>query len=186
MDNQAPLQAPQQNCPLEKTVPVIQGIKLLRLPPPQSPPAPVREAWGPNRHKHTMYRRSESYERHAEPTAQPPQRNLNHYSTQTQAYAASDSGREREAVRLPPAPNVAVSDMRLPLLRLSPDIQVQPIQLPQIPLSAPIRLHTAVTVAKGSFHKPQLLHVEPEPSRSVSTTYLNLFKSSSVQSGLAK
>lgn len=75
--------------------------------------------------------------------------------------------------------------MGLPLLRFPPDIQVQPIQLPRIPLPTSIKLNTAVTVAKGSFHKPQLLRVDPEPSRTVSITYLSLFKSSSVQSGLA-
>ncbi|KAB5543313.1 hypothetical protein PHYPO_G00077610 [Pangasianodon hypophthalmus] len=166
MDNQAPLQATQQDRPIEKTVPIIQGLKLLHLPPPQSPPAPVREAWGPNQHKPSMYRRPESYKRHAEPTAQPPQRNLNRYSTQTQAYTSSIRGREREVVHLPPAPNMIMSDMGLPLLCLPPDTQVRPIQLPRIPLSAPMRVHTAGTVAKGSFPKPQLLRVEPEPSRS--------------------
>ncbi|XP_060764829.1 ciliogenesis and planar polarity effector 1 isoform X4 [Neoarius graeffei] len=172
IDNQAPLPTPQRNCPLEKTAPIVQGIKLLRLPPPQSqsrsPPAPVREAWGPNWYKPTtgMYRRSEHYRRRAEPTTQAQQRNLNHYSTQTQAYTISEtSRREREAVHLPPAPNAAVSDMGLPLLRFPPDIQVQPIQLPRIPLPTSIKLNTAVTVAKGSFHKPQLLRVDPEPSR---------------------
>ncbi|KAF4082340.1 hypothetical protein AMELA_G00150710 [Ameiurus melas] len=159
IDSQVPLQAPQQNRPLE-TVPFIQGFKLLRLPSPQSPPAPVREAWGPNQHKPTMYRRSESYQRGAEPTAQPAQRNLNQYSIQTRAYSSSDRGTEREAARLPPAPSVAVPDMGLPLLRFPPNTQVRPIHLPRIPLSAPMRLHTS-----GAVPKPQLLRVEPEPSR---------------------
>ncbi|KAK3549848.1 hypothetical protein QTP86_015286, partial [Hemibagrus guttatus] len=161
-DNPAPQQAPQH--PLGKTVPIRQALRLLHLPPPQSPPASVREAWGPNQHKPTIYRRSESFKRQAEPT-QRPQWNLNQYSTQTQAYTSLERGREREAVHLPPAPNVAVADMELPLLRLPPDIQMQPIQLPRIPLSAPMRLHTAGTAAMRNFPKPRLLHVEPEPSR---------------------
>lgn len=177
IDNSAPQQAPQQNCPLEKTVPIIQGLRLLHLPPPQSPPVPMREAWGPNQQKPTMYRRSERFQRQAEP-AQPPQWNLNQYSTQTQAYNLLHKGREQEAVHLPPAPNVAVADMELPLLRLPPDIQMQPIQLPRIPLSAPLRLHTAGTAATRNFAKPRLLRVEPEPSRTVSPTHINLFRSS--------
>lgn len=169
MDNQAPLQPPQQNRPLEKTVPIIQGLKLLRLPPPKSPPAPVREAWGPNQHKPTLYRRSESYDRHAEPTGQPPQGNMNQYSTQTKDYTSSHRRREIQAVHLPPPPSAAGG---FPLLRLPPGFQIRPIQLPGIPLLAPVRLHTAGTVAKGIFPKPQLLHVEPEPSRIVSTTHI--------------
>ncbi|XP_058267346.1 ciliogenesis and planar polarity effector 1 isoform X3 [Hemibagrus wyckioides] len=164
IDNSAPQQAPQRNCPIEKTVPIIQGLRLLHLPPPQSPPPPVREAWGPNQHKPAMYRRSESFKRQAE-QAQPPQWNLNQYSTQTQAYHSLHRGREREAVHLPTALNVAVADMELPLLRLPPDIQMQPIQLPRIPLSAPLRLRTAGTASTRNFPKPQLLRVEPEPSR---------------------
>lgn len=176
MDNQAPLQAPHQYHPLEKTDTILQRLKLLRLPPPKSSPVPVREAWGPNKHKPTMYRRSESDKRHAEATAQPPEPSLYQYRTQTQAYTSSYRGRERQAVHLTPAPDIAVSHTGLPLLRLPPDIQMQPIQLPWIPLSAPMRLHGAGTVAKGGFPKPQLLHVEPEPSRTVSIT-------SHVQSG---
>ncbi|XP_053501766.1 ciliogenesis and planar polarity effector 1 isoform X4 [Ictalurus furcatus] len=164
IDSQAPLPAPQQNHPPE-TVPIIQGFKLLRLPPPQSPPAPVREAWGPNQHKPTMYRRSESYQRQAEPTAQPAHRNPNQYSIRTRAYTSSDRGTEREAVRLPPAPSGAVPDIGLPLLRFPPSTQVRPIQLPRIALSAPMRLHTAGTVSECVFPKPHLLRVEPEPSR---------------------
>lgn len=175
MDNQAPLQAPQQNRPLEKTVPIIQGLKLLHLPPSQFPPAPVREAWGPNQHEPTMYMRFESSKRHAALTGQPPQQCLNHHCTQTQAYTSSDRGRERDAVHLPPAPNVAVSHMGLPLLRLPPDFQVRPMQLPRIPPSAPMRFPTVQTVTKGSFPKPHLLRVEPEPSCTVSTTHPNLF-----------
>lgn len=164
---------------------MLQGLKLLRLPPPQSRPAPVREAWGPNQHKATMYRRSESYKKSAEPTVQLPQRNLNQYNTQTQSYTSSDRVRQREAVRLPPAPNVEVLGMGFPLLRLPPDFQIRPIQLPRTPLSVSIKQHTAETVARGSFSKPQLLRVEPAPSRTVSTTHLHFFKASLVQSGWA-
>lgn len=167
-DNQAPLQAPQQNRPFEKAVPIIQGLKLFHLPPPQSSPAPVREAWAPNQNKPTMYRKSENYKK---PTGQPPQWNQNQDSTQTQAYTSLGRGRERKAVRLPPAPNVAVADTGLPLLRLPSNIQMRSIQLPQVPLSAPIRLHTAGTATTRNFHEPQLLHVEPEPSCTVSTTH---------------
>lgn len=179
MDNQAPLQANQQNRPFKKTVPFVQGLRLLRLPPPQSPPAQVREAWGPNQPKSTMYRSSESYMGRAEPTTQPLNWNLNQYNTQTQSYTSSDRGRERDAVRLPPAHSRP--DMRLPLLHLPPDTQVRPIQLPQIQLPVPMRLETA-----GTFAKPQLLRVEPEPSRNVSTLGLILFKSSYIPSKLAK
>lgn len=186
MDNQAPPQAPQQYHLLEKTVPIIQGLKLLRLPPTQSPPALVREAWGPNQHKPTLNKISESFKRHAKPAAPPLEQSLHQYRTQTQAYTSSDRGRARQAVHLPPAPNVAVSHTRLPLLRLPPDIQTRPVQLPRIPLSAPIRLHTAGCVPMGSFPKPQLLRVEPEPCRTVSTTHCNLLKSFSIQSGWAK
>ncbi|KAF5893905.1 ciliogenesis and planar polarity effector 1, partial [Clarias magur] len=156
MNIQATLQGNQQNCPLEKTVPFIPGLKLLRLPPPQSPPAQIREAWGPNQTKSTMYRSSENYMGRAEPTTQPLHRNLNQYNTQTQSYTSSERGRERDAVRLPPAHSM--SNMRLPLLRLPTDTQVRHVQLPQIQL--PMRLETA-----GTFSEPQLLHVESDSSR---------------------
>ncbi|KAF7700988.1 ciliogenesis and planar polarity effector 1 isoform X2 [Silurus meridionalis] len=169
VDNQASVPAAQQNRPLDKTVPIIQGLKLLHLHPSHSPPAPVREAWAPIQHKSTTYRRSESQKKNAEPTAQVPQRNLNQYRLQGQPYgqASSDRGRrrEREAVHRHPAFKVSGSNMGLPLLRLPPDTQIQPIQLPQIPLSAPMRPHTAATVSNVSFPKPQLLHVEPDSSR---------------------
>lgn len=184
VDNQAPLQAPQQNRPFEKTVPLIQGLKLLHLPSAQSPPAPVKEAWGPNQHKPSMYRKSEDYKRYAEPTAQPPQWRPNQNGTQTRAYTSSDRGREREVVRLPPAPNMAVGDMGFPLLRLPPDTQMRPIQLPQIPLSATTRFHTTGSAAEKSFPKPQLLRVEPVPSRTVSTIHLHTVTSSSIELGI--
>ncbi|XP_026995153.2 ciliogenesis and planar polarity effector 1 isoform X2 [Tachysurus fulvidraco] len=160
-DNQAPLQAPQQNRPFVKAVPIIQGLKLFHLPPPQSSPGPVREAWAPNQHKPTMYRKSENCKK---PTVQPPRWNQNQDSTQTQAYTLLGRGKERKAVRLPPAPNVAVADTGLPLLHLPSNIQMRSIQLPKVLLSAPIRLHTAGTVTTRNFPEPQLLHVEPEPS----------------------
>ncbi|XP_072514569.1 ciliogenesis and planar polarity effector 1 isoform X3 [Salminus brasiliensis] len=184
VENQAPLQALSRdrsndrsifNLP-DRTAPLMQGLKLLQLPPAQPsllqppPPASVREAWGPqplnlsrSQHEPSVIRRVEEdrSRRCAEPTAPPSHLNLNLYNQQAQPQypqVSSGKGTVGESLRLPPA-----SHAGLPLLQFPPASQTQPVQLPQIPHSVLVKQSTLGPTAVGQFPRLQLLHIEPDP-----------------------
>ncbi|XP_036450987.1 ciliogenesis and planar polarity effector 1 [Colossoma macropomum] len=161
--------------PPEMTTPVMQGLKLLQLPPSQSallrPPLPVtvREAWGPqplhlnlSQYESSVSRRAEEDSRRcAEPTAPPAHLNLNQYPKQARlCFPKVPSMREaeKEALRLPPAPQTG-----LPLLRFPPATQAQHIQLPHIPFSATVKQPTLGPTAVGHYPRLHLLRAEPDP-----------------------
>ncbi|XP_049324352.1 ciliogenesis and planar polarity effector 1 isoform X3 [Astyanax mexicanus] len=163
--------------PPERTAPVMQGLKLLQLPSaqppllrPPPPPAPVREAWGAQtlhlsstHHEPSVIRRVEEDRSRtsAEPTAVPPHLNLNQYTRQSPPQVleiSSERGAVGEALCLPPA-----SHSGLRLLQFPPSSKAQPIQLPQIPNSAPVKQLTMGPAAVGPYPRLQLLRTEPEP-----------------------
>ncbi|XP_062869669.1 ciliogenesis and planar polarity effector 1 isoform X2 [Trichomycterus rosablanca] len=130
-----------------------QGLRLLKLPPSQSPPISVKQAWPPihlgcNHPKSAMLRRAEDCNGGAEAMAQ------QHVS------------REREkAVRFPSAVNVAVPSRGPQLIRVPPGTKTEPIRLIQVPISVPTRQPTVGTAGTCTFSTPQLLRVNPEPSK---------------------
>ena len=160
------------------------GLKLLQLPPPQSallrppPPVAVREAWGPqplhlnlSQYESSVIRRAEEDSRRcAEPTAPRAHLNLNQYCRQAQLCVRkvpSMREAEREAVRLPPAPQTG-----LPLLRFPPASQTQHIQLPHMPFFAPVKQPKLGHTAVGHYPRLHLLHAEPDPPSAVSSSAL--------------
>ncbi|KAL7848306.1 hypothetical protein AOLI_G00230240 [Acnodon oligacanthus] len=166
--------------PLEMTTPVMQGLKLLQLPSPQSallrppPPVAVREAWGPqplhlnlsqyesrvSQETHSGLKRAEDSRRCTEPTA-PPRLNLQQYPKQAQIHfseGTSERITEKKAIRLPPAPQPG-----LPLLHFPPATQTQHNQLPRIPLSALVKQPTLGPTAVGHYPRLHLLRAEPDP-----------------------
>ncbi|XP_017567420.2 ciliogenesis and planar polarity effector 1 isoform X1 [Pygocentrus nattereri] len=163
------------------TTPVMQGLKLLQLPPPQSallcppPPVAVREAWGPqplhlnlnqyesrvSQETHSGLKRAEEDSRRCAVSTAPPRINLHQYPKQAQLrFSEGRSVREteREAIRLPPAPQPG-----LPLLRFPPATQTQHIQLPHVPFSAPVKQATLGPAAVGHYPRLHLLRAEPDP-----------------------
>ncbi|KAL6472327.1 hypothetical protein MHYP_G00185150 [Metynnis hypsauchen] len=166
---------------LKMTTPVMQGLKLLQLPPPQSallrppPPVAVREAWGPqplhlnlnqyesrvSQETHSGLKRAEEDSKRCAESTAPPRINLHQYPKQAQlrfSDVTSERETEREAIRLPPAPQPG-----LPLLRFPPATQTQHIQLPHVPFSAPVKQPALGPAAVGHYPRLHLLRAEPDP-----------------------
>ncbi|XP_066507194.1 ciliogenesis and planar polarity effector 1 isoform X2 [Hoplias malabaricus] len=175
VDNQGPSKPPSNVLnPRERTEPLIQGLKLLQLPPPQTtlhrppPPVSVREAWASQplllngQYESSVIKKAEeNNRRRTEPTAPPPHLNLSQYPKQAELRVpegSSERGPVGEIFHLPPATHTG-----LPLLRFPAPAQTPHIQLPHIPLSAPVRQPTPSSAAMAHYPRLQLLRVEPDP-----------------------
>ncbi|KAI4892113.1 hypothetical protein NFI96_017897, partial [Prochilodus magdalenae] len=155
--------------PTERTAPVMQGLKLLQLPPPQPallrPPHPVavREAWGPQPHHLNLsqYDQESSVIKRTEEGSRRCAETLNQHPKQAQLHlpeGPSERGAIGGALRLPPAPQPG-----LPLLRFPPAAQTQHIQLPHIPFSVPVKQPILGHTTVGHYPRLHLLRTEPEP-----------------------